>query len=735
MKKRHLLVCLLGLILSSGWGTSAPSYQADRTPRATQTAPQRTLVEGTDYELSSDRKGLASWMAEDLATVDFTQDPILAKLEYIDARAFMMRSSVEYVILPETLTSIREMAFYYSGLKEITLPKDLHSLGVIDGDITNPFAGCSNFETIHLSPENTHFKLVDGVLFSASGKDLLVYPAGLATSSYKIPSGVTSVIENSFAGTTLKEVICPKSLREIAPLAFEDADLLENITLNEGLTAIGWGAFKNTQIATLTLPKSLQIKPSAGEYENPFLGMVALTSFTIAEGGNFHLKDKALYLADRDVLIALPPSSGHTAFALGAKPAVLAQGAFAYHKTLETFSSMHHVAIPLRAFDCCTKLRKVELQSGTPFIATQAFIDCDAMESLIIGAPFVPVLEDEDAFSSVSAARFVLHIPASLEISAFEKSEPWQAVLKKIRVQGDAETVQNVVLQHGKYHSLGATFTAESFRSSSPSIALLTEKGDQIVGNIVGTASIYLGKEGRGSLLFVQVAPTEAGMVAEPWLDRFERSFAAIEQYEKNVAHRKVVKEEPQFGGRMFTFADETRPGVSVTYLFFGDVASEYATVVFDTKELYATHKMDTFLQERYAPAMGTDLDGETFDGFVRPDGVGYEYRELNVSEDASAVINVAYFFSDSYAYKSSPLPTDPVIASEKIGLRVMGDQLLLPRDVESVALYRLDGILVLHSSQRQATSISLAQLPAGVYLAVVCRTGYSAPLILKLMR
>lgn len=185
----------------------------------------------------------------------------------------------------------------------------------------------------------------------------------------------------------------------------------------------------------------------------------------------------------------------------------------------------------------------------------------------------------------------------------------------------------------------------------------------------------------------------------------------------------------------MFTFADETRPGVSVTYLFFGDVASEYATVVFDTKELYATHKMDTFLQERYAPATGTDLDGETFDGFVRPDGVGYEYRELNVAEDASAVINVAYFFSDSYTYKASPLPMDPVIASEKIGLRVMGDQLLLPRDVESVALYRLDGILVLHSSQCQATSISLAQLPAGVYLAVVCRTGYSAPLMLKLMR
>lgn len=735
MKHSYILACLTGAMLTSGATWAIPSLPplAKPSSAAMQTV-QRTLEEGVDYELTEDRKGLASWIAEDLTTVDFTADPILAKLEYIDVRAFFMRSSVEHVVLPETLTTIGEMAFCYSGLKEITLPKNLEHLGEIDGVTANPFAGCSNLKNISVAEGNKRFKAQDGVLFSA-GNTLVAYPLGADRASYTIPDGVDYLGQSSFSGAFyLKEVICPSSLYRISALAFEDVETLTKITLNEGLEYIEWGAFKRTSIETLTLPKSLKMLEDGADYENPFVGMEYLKSISLAEGTTFlQIKDKALYLTEEPVLIALPAQSGHTSFALGNEPTVIAEGAFAYHRTLESFSAMHHIRIPLRAFDSCAQLRTVELKTGTPFIGTQAFSDCVQLMALTIGVPSVPTLEDADAFDAVPKGAFVLHIPKSHSAAEYHKDAAWHSALEGATVATDAAATQCFVLHRGEYASLGAAAQGAAFLSSAPIVAPRTDDGAQVFGNVVGVTSIALGDGAEPKLFFARVEPKHSGGLT-PWLDRYDRSRQSIEEYERNVAHRVVVKEEDNFGAKMVTFADEKTPGITVAYMFFGDEAAEYVTWTFETKSLYEKSKVGDFLAERYAAATGKDIDDESFDGFVRPDGVGYEYREMSVSEDTEPVVSIGFFISQKSTFKPNPLPTAPVVSTDAADLCFDGNRLLFAEGVQSLSVYSLDGTLVLRKVVSGSTSCSLEALPEGIYLAVAHRSN-AAPLVLKFAR
>lgn len=735
MKQSYILGCLAGAMLASGaaWASPSGSPLAKPSSAAMQTA-QRPLQEGVDYELTEDRKGLAAWMAEDLATVDFTADPVLAQLEYIDVRAFFMRSSVEHVVLPETLTTIGEMAFCYSALKEITLPQKLEHLGEIDGVTANPFAGCSSLKSISVAEGNKRFKAQDGVLFMA-GNTLVAYPLGSDKTSYTIPEGVQYLGQSCFSGAfSLQEVVCPSSLYRISALAFEDVETLSKITLNEGLEYIEWGAFKRTAIESLTLPKSLRMLEDGADYENPFVGMEHLKSISLAEGTTFlQIKDKALYLAEEPVLIALPAQSGHTSFALGGETTAIAVGAFAYHRTLESFSALHHMRIPLRAFDSCAKLRTVELKTGTPFIGTQAFSDCVQLTALTIGVPFVPTLEDEDAFDAVPKGSFVLHIPKGHSAAEYNKDAVWHAALEGATVAEDATAAQCIVLHRGGYASLGAGAQGAAFHSSCPVVAPRTDDGTQIFGNVVGVTSIVLGDGAEPRLFLAKVEPKHTGLLT-PWLNRYDRTRRSIEEYEHNVAHRVVVKEEDNFGAKMVTFADEKAPGVAVAYMFFDDEAAEYVTWTFDSKSLYEKSKVGDFLAERYAPATGKDIDDESFDGFVGPDGVGYEYRELSVSEEVEPVVSIAFFISQESTFKANPLPTVPVVATEVAALRFDGGRLHFPEGVQSLSVYSLDGTLVLREGVLGSTSCSLEALPKGIYLAVADRPN-AACLVLKLIR
>jgi hypothetical protein len=98
-------------------------------------------------------------------------------------------------------------------------------------------------ETISVSPENRHYKDIDGVLFTKNGETLLVYPEGGKT-AYTIPPGVTGIGKRAFTFCArLTSVTIPESVTTVGERAFEDCFGLTSVAVPASVTNIGEYAF------------------------------------------------------------------------------------------------------------------------------------------------------------------------------------------------------------------------------------------------------------------------------------------------------------------------------------------------------------------------------------------------------------------------------------------------------------------------------------------------------------
>ena len=122
--------------------------------------------------------------------------------------------------IPEGVREIGTHAFQdCDDLTDVTIPASVVSIE------RNPFA-YAQLE-LKLSPENSYFSLVDGVLFDETGTKLLVYPGGRVGDTYEIPEGTTGIGEFAFTGSQqLSSVTVPENVTAIAPSAFWNCENL-----------------------------------------------------------------------------------------------------------------------------------------------------------------------------------------------------------------------------------------------------------------------------------------------------------------------------------------------------------------------------------------------------------------------------------------------------------------------------------------------------------------------------
>lgn len=85
--------------------------------------------------------------------------------------------------------------------------------------------------------EDSSWRNVKDVRYSQDGSTLVSFPHDLAIESFTVPEGVTAIGESAFAGSLLKEVNLPASLKHIGMYAFYGCEQLEKIPLPEGLNA------------------------------------------------------------------------------------------------------------------------------------------------------------------------------------------------------------------------------------------------------------------------------------------------------------------------------------------------------------------------------------------------------------------------------------------------------------------------------------------------------------------
>ena len=101
--------------------------------------------------------------------------------------AFYLCVSLTGVNLPDSLTFIGDGAFVFSGLTRVALPDSLTSIG------SNPFSGCSELAEISVSPEHPTLAVIDGALYSKADRCLVCCPSGREYESLQIPDGIQSI--------------------------------------------------------------------------------------------------------------------------------------------------------------------------------------------------------------------------------------------------------------------------------------------------------------------------------------------------------------------------------------------------------------------------------------------------------------------------------------------------------------------------------------------------------------
>lgn len=155
------------------------------------------------------------------------------KCENVSAYAFEGNSRVTSVAGKSGLKTIGADAFYCCrNLESIVIPSSVSS---IEG---NPFICCNKLTNITVGAKNKHYKQVDGMILSKSGKTLYSCPS--ASGKVTLPETVKYIDEYAFSGNeVITSIVIPSRIRNVREGAFCDCTSLANVRLESASTAIG----------------------------------------------------------------------------------------------------------------------------------------------------------------------------------------------------------------------------------------------------------------------------------------------------------------------------------------------------------------------------------------------------------------------------------------------------------------------------------------------------------------
>jgi hypothetical protein len=214
----------------------------------------------------------------------------------IGYRAFYTYRDLTSITIPNSVTTIGELAFGHTGLTSITIPNSVTTIG--DG----AFLSCFDLASVTFDTPSS-LTNIGSSAFDNTGLTSIAIPNSVTIigsgafsdtglTSITIPSGVVSIGAFAFLNCfNLTSVIfeTPSNLARIGGAAFSELTGLTSIAIPNSVTYIGWGAFGgcvNLASVTFETTSSLTIIGN-----NAFSGCSSLTSITLPNSvtsiGNF----------------------------------------------------------------------------------------------------------------------------------------------------------------------------------------------------------------------------------------------------------------------------------------------------------------------------------------------------------------------------------------------------------------------------------------------------------------
>ncbi len=160
----------------------------------------------------------------------------LGRVTSIPASTFQNCMSLTQVSIPSTVTSIGSQAFYgCAALGSVSVPGGVSSISA------NAFGECNNLTSI--SASNSFYSSYDGCLYNASGSRLILVPPGKSSISFS------------------------NNLRTIGAGSFSYNRNIRTVSVPSSADAIESGAFTNSSVSSITIPKSVVSIGSQGSWK------------------------------------------------------------------------------------------------------------------------------------------------------------------------------------------------------------------------------------------------------------------------------------------------------------------------------------------------------------------------------------------------------------------------------------------------------------------------------------
>ena len=325
-----------------------------------------------------------------------------------------LTGKVGHYTVPGNITSIADRAFAWCrNLVSVTIPESVSYIG------KQAFYSCSDLSEIIVSPLNTHYSSVDGVLLDRDQTILIKCPSKMA-GIYEIPDGVSEILDGAFRGCgELTKVDIPDSVLRIGDEAFIGCSTLDTLAIPENVTRIGMYSFSGCSSLT-----QVSISARLTRLEDAlFAGCESLVEFTVPDSVT-SIGNAVFSNCSKLSEIHIPDGVKNVGSWVFQSCSSLKRISFPASvqsiggKLFSDCVSLIEVSLPpnIRSIDKqtfmgCSSLQEIRLPSGVTSIGNQAFNECSRL-SFIVFPENLKTIGSEAFSGCVSLTEF--SIPASV---------------------------------------------------------------------------------------------------------------------------------------------------------------------------------------------------------------------------------------------------------------------------------------------------------------------------------